>query len=367
MERWKRDERRDARAADGHNTQVIVAQGFGGHRLMYARLLAEGILERGRVPLILTSVGACDSEEFNTHLSRIAQDCQICELPSITERTIMEQVAGTIHPVVFPEGDAWLRGLGGAWRRSGIQARLLVMRSKGQSSSAVVRHSQTALKALRRTRARLQSGASIYLLGSFAERPRRRILSDPVVLSGSEAQADLLRGEWAKRARGFNGTWVGVVGALDRRKNLALVCEALSRFAPEEVGLVVAGKAVEGEPEIETSIASMRAAGGPIIRIAGVLPDIEMDNVIRAVDLVVLAHSNEGPSGIFGKAVSAGTYVIAAGAKSLKRDVAKVREGAQWTPLDPVLLGDAIEEARARHRLKPVSLGSQRFIDELLG
>ncbi len=112
--------------------------------------------------------------------------------------------------------------------------------------------------------------------------------------------------------------WFGIIGAIDERKNVSLVMAAAQGLPPGQVGLLVAGRFSDATRE------SLREFGaelpGGVRLVDRVLTDEELDAAVAAVDCVVLAHSNEGPSGLFGKAVRAGTRILGAGAQSLRRD-----------------------------------------------
>ena len=97
------------------------------------------------------------------------------------------------------------------------------------------------------------------------------------------------------------------------------------------------------------------------------LSDLELDAAIRRVDCVVLAHSNEGPSGLFGKAAAAGTRIVAAGAASLRADAGAIPEVAAWSPLDVVGLGAELDLARRKPRPDPIQgLSATDFCTALL-
>jgi hypothetical protein len=104
-----------------------------------------------------------------------------------------------------------------------------------------------------------------------------------------------------------------------------------------------------------------------VVVVDRMLEDVELDSAIAAVDCVVLAHSNEGPSGIFGKAVMSGTRLIASGASSLRQDAQAVATHATWTPLSADAIARAMGDAAAADRPAAVpDMGTARFTSALL-
>lgn len=349
-------------------TQFIVAQGYGGHRLMYVRLLAEAALARGRSPHVLTSRGALDSAEYSMHLAPLGRELRVTELKRVTIEEIRRVVEGDSRlRTVFTEGDAWLGQLATAPRLWPGGARILVMRAAGQSSTGAVRRVQSAVKAAIRAVGRARPDLQVLTLSSFStEDGHRFAVPDPVTLGGSDELAALIRDNWKVAARGTDAFWFGIVGAINARKNVDLVARSMSRLRELSVGVAVAGKCAEGEHRLDDWLEPLRRAEIPVIRITGVMPDDELDSILRALDCVVLAHSNEGPSGVFGKAAAAGTRIVAAGATSLRKDVASLGQGATWVPLEEDQLTRALRDAIDSAAPRPRSTGSDNFVSRLL-
>jgi hypothetical protein len=74
-----------------------------------------------------------------------------------------------------------------------------------------------------------------------------------------------------------------------------------------------------------------------------VLSDEEFDAAIVAADCIVLAYGNSGPSGVLGKAALAGTPVLAAGSKSLRREARRSAGSIRWVKLTPSRIGRAMD------------------------
>ena len=322
----------------------IVAQGHGGHRMMYVRLLAEAALERGLRPVLVISPAAQVSAEFSLHLSDLQARMCTLTLEDFSVDSVQAAIPAEMHTrTVFPEGDYWLKSLALRRRKWPGGAQILVMRPHGQSSRRAVRVVQSASKAALRTVGRMRPDLSVTSLRSFTSRPRLWTVPDPVRFDGTQARAEELVSAWNRAAVEAPTYWVGVLGALNSRKNLRLVAEALASISDIKVGLVVAGNCEEGEQVMSEWLAPAVEARVSVIRRAGLLEEDELDSMVRALDCLVLAHSNEGPSGMLGKAKAIGTRVVVAGAKSLKRDARNLNDGTRWVRLSAPALADAIK------------------------
>ena len=139
--------------------------------------------------------------------------------------------------------------------------------------------------------------------------------------------------------------WFGVVGTIYPRKNPFLVAKALAAGShSQSVGLVIAGpwddQIWRRRQEISRILTSVGNSNYAFINRG--LTDEEVDSLIAFLDAVVIAHTNEGSSGILGRASALGTRIVAAGATSLRQDAEVV--GGQWSRLRP----DALKKACLR-------------------
>lgn len=174
-------------------------------------------------------------------------------------------------------------------------------------------------------------------------RPRKgpiRWVSDPVILNRSKTD---LRSAWTELANVAPIAWVGVFGYVSSRKNLDVVSEAVATM--RGVGLAVIGSI---DPDAAASAAKhidrLRLEGRLFLH-SGVVSDRVFDAYLQAVDVVVAAHSNEGSSGIVAKAAAAGTPMVLAGARSLRRDAASIGALANWVPIGSAQIASAIAVA----------------------
>lgn len=100
--------------------------------------------------------------------------------------------------------------------------------------------------------------------------------------------------EETRRKHRLPERFVLFVGAVEKRKNLVNLLEALARVrrAGERVDLVLAGR--EGEASAEVGAAVERLGLGPAVRSLGYLPDYEIRDLCRLAGLLVFPSLCEG-------------------------------------------------------------------------
>lgn len=100
--------------------------------------------------------------------------------------------------------------------------------------------------------------------------------------------------ERTRRRYGLPERFILFVGALEKRKNLVNLLDALARVrrAGEPVDLVLAGR--EGEASAEVGAAVERFGLGPAVRTLGYLPDAEVRDLYRLARLFVFPSLCEG-------------------------------------------------------------------------
>ena len=96
-----------------------------------------------------------------------------------------------------------------------------------------------------------------------------------------------------------------------------------------------------------------------------------MDKHVAAVDVVPLALTNNGPSGIMGKAIAAEVPVVTAGSEVRARELVAADAG-ELADLDADSLGAAIQRVFDRdpdrpRRSKVPSATPEEFAEKLLG
>lgn len=324
---------------------LIVEPNVHGHRLFYVRLLIDAARRRGDLVFVGTRLDVLTTAEGSEHLG--GQEGWTLVEATSTELRSVERLSVELEAslTVIPDGDRIALALGksGRWHGHG-ELSLLVMREVAQPSESRV---LTSLKQFLRghllRRAAHVSRVRVSVLKSAGWRGPAsfRVAVDPVVMTASLEDATSFRDQYDLDGE---HRWFGVLGALASRKNIPLVCAALSSIETRGIGLLLAGSIDDDAREsVEAAVRSGELSGVKVIWMDKLLTDKELDSAVRAVDCVVLAHSNEGPSGLMGKALAAGTPVVAAGAESLREDAERFPAVMTWVPLDRALLAAALE------------------------
>jgi len=348
-------------SAAGRRVTIVELDG-GGHRFAYVRHIALRAQEQGSSVSLVTRPRCLDSDEHATHLSGIEFDSAIL-IPDDVRRpfaTLPHSMSGQL--VVVPDADRHLIAIAAlALRQPRAQFSLLLMRDPRGLATFwkrwVKRLLVAAVQLLPNVRmSTLVSAGSSPAAGSGC-------VEDPVVLTGGPEEASRFR---KTHAMGDGTFWFGILGAVSGRKNPHLALQALSRVSKDhDVALLVAGKLDDDVRDLR-GIDANTTSSLRFLVIDRMLSDLELDAAVWALDCILLAHSNEGPSGLFGKARAAGTRILAAGAQSLKRDCEGL-PSASWVPLTLIDLErgmrQAVESSCGRH----VSLEvGNSFADELL-
>ena len=169
------------------------------------------------------------------------------------------------------------------------------------------------------------------------------VVEDPVTMASTTTSVAAVRRAWQLGGDRF---WFGVIGAISKRKNVDLICQALAA-TDGRIGLLLAGLIAPDAQVDSERLEQLAARGIEVRQVSQILSDIEIDSAVAAVDCVLLMHSNEGPSGILGKAAATGTRVVAGGAQSLRDDVTALHLGT-WVPLDPPQMAEAFTRIMRR-------------------
>lgn len=329
------------------NVVLIVEPHSRGHRLHYVRFLVEHCRLRGDDVVILTTCDAVESTEWRVHLAEhdptvILQPPHEFRLRDISANATALGASITI----LPDADGYLSEvLRRGWTGPG-RLTLLVMRGEVQPGPplAWLRPAKTLVKRALVWGADHRKRVTVYILRSALVRRRGplRWVPEPVHISCSAQETQALR-ESLDRSDGRY--WLGVYGDITERKNLGLIVEAI-RDMPD-IGLLTAGPIDERVARvIAPHLEEFLENGGAAIQIGGPLSDAEFDCAISAVDCVIAAHSNEGPSSVVLKAAASGRRLVLAGANSLRKDAQQLGSQATWTPLDVDALRRAIRQAR---------------------
>lgn len=350
--------------------RLVVEPNMSGHRFNYVRLLVEGA-QRAAAPVAVLTTPAGDAE-YRRKVTGPAAGVDVVVRDDASSLPGIAAASRRLGPerVVLPSGDwAALRLLPSAgWHGSG-RLRILAIREFGQASGrSSWTHAKTAARKSAFAVARLQPGVWIGLLASSIS-PTRGLLPrvpDPIEFEASDAVVAELRQRHGLVEGVF---WFAVVGALDERKNIPLVAGALEAAATRTrtpLGLLVVGTQARDVRDWAEQYSP--PAGIRLVQADRHLSSVELDSVITLADCVVLAHGNDGPSGILGKAAAAGTRILAAGAPALRRDVVRLGPPARWCALDPEELAEQMVAVVATERPAhpfPVA-DAEEFVEALL-
>ncbi|KDF00734.1 hypothetical protein Y900_017775 [Mycolicibacterium aromaticivorans JS19b1 = JCM 16368] len=317
---------------------------------------------------MVTTADAVESTQWDVHLAAIAPEIAIRPAEAFTLKGIASAATDVNAPLtIVPDGDQYLFPiLRYGWTGPG-RLSVLSMRADGQPKESIwptrvrgVAKKLVIFGADQRSRVRVSALRSPHV--------RRyeplRWIPDPVVLRGTPELKHKMKQDLVGYGERY---WFGIYGVITPRKNLPLIVQALT--GQPNVGLLIAGSLdTQVEQEVKPLLQRFVAGGGHVVHLSGTLTDAEFDAAIGAVDCVVVAYTNEGPSGIALRAAASGRRLVLAGAKSLKRDARYLREQAIWSNLDV----ESLSQAMGRARLLPapgesvVKVGADAFIAGLI-
>ena len=341
---------------------LLVEDNPSGHRLDYAGIVARAALVRGHRVLVAVPDGAETSPE-----SRMLLPGGVEVVPLPGGRTTAPAVAlaaarsGADRTFVLSADDLVGPIARSGWKGPG-ELSLLVMRPRSQRTGAAAR-AITAVKSALRAGARARPGVRVRVLTSAIDDASGPCtVRDPIRFTATEADVAAFKAS-ADLDHGF--CWVAVVGVIAARKHVPLVASALTGLP--FTGLLLAGRVEEQErAAIDRAVLELEQAGHPVRRVERLLSNTEFDAAVGAADVVVVAHGNEGASGVLGKAAAVGTPMVLAGARSLAEDAKRLQGLAHWVPLDRDELRAAV--GRARRESSSVSVATEEeFARVLLG
>ncbi len=160
----------------------------------------------------------------------------------------------------------------------------------------------------------------------------------------------------------------GIFGVVNPRKNAPLIWDALQR-ARLDCDLLLAGPLAD---EVAAWAAAVEPTDrGRVLVRDGFLANDELDQLVAAVDVVPIALTNNGPSGIMGKALAADVPVVTAGSTVRARELAATDAG-EAAELDADSIGAAIARVFSyppdrvrRNTVPPATV--EEFAENLLG
>lgn len=347
---------------------ILVEPRFTGHRLMFVRVLSKAAMAHGINVTLLTSVGCTESEEARAHLDASMTNLEILELPQFS-RSIVEDAAKSsgADSIVFLEGDHWMIStLRGKTERH-INRTLLILRQRGQSKSKALRAIQTFAKIALRNLVRLSGRARVIcILPDSAQRVNKNQVLDPIDFNIDKHTVGAFNAMLSSFSDNPNTRWVGVVGAISKRKNVELLARAIENTKNPDIGLVVAGLSEVPEEILDNWASPLSTSGNPYLRINRILSNNELDALIYSLDVVSVLHDNEGPSAIFSKARAAGSKILAGGSKTLKVAAQRYPSIARWSRLNLKEVTDNLVSILGIPRGKISESSTSDFCEKLL-
>lgn len=309
---------------------VVLEPNFRGHRMDYVKQLWEHAHALNIELILASSSDTLRSDEYRLRFGsdeRYPRFIDLGPLPDIGSPEYwdwmtksLKYVAEAECPdrVVILEGDKFLPHLVLRGRPRGAgQVTVLMMRYPerpmllGRASMAAV------AKVFFAVLARLRGHDVVALAPSDGgimhhKSALVRRVPDPISLSASGESIAAYRKAVSMTSGCF---WFGVFGHITERKCVDLVARAAAEatmIAP--CGLLIAGRFGDGERErCAPAFDALISSGGRLLIDDRLLSNEELDSAIGAVDVVVIAYTTPGPSGILAKAAAMSKELLVAG------------------------------------------------------
>lgn len=358
---------------------LIVEPRERGHLLVYVRLIALRALERGLDVTVALAPGASASREYRTHLSGLAESVRFVDSPVVLTPRSLNRLTRNVSTdlMVVPHGDELAARLGGlVGGRLETPTRILIMRDpKWDRQPGKRPPARNLVKSVLLQLGSRRKNAQVVWLRGPAHEPGRneRYALDPFISDSSVDEicerAESLRLRMTTDADVF---WFGVTGAVSTRKNLGLVVESLlllhARRPDVLLGLAVVGP-IDAQVlgVFEKSKIALASQGIATYFENRLLANEEMNDVVAAVDAVVMAYSTNAPNSTLGKAYVLGTKIVSAGSAVFREHAQHL--GGSVAALDAHDLSVAMEASvRQPSRLvRPGVLSSDDFADKVMG
>ena len=346
---------------------LIFEPNGSGHRPYYVRLLVDHLKSESRRVIVVTTAEARATAEWHAHLWGI-EPSNFFEIdtPDLSLRGLhdLADSADAIR-VVVPDGDRFVAPLARHGWRGRSTVAVLVMRPDASGEDAPpVRAVLGVAKKLAIWAAGVRRGAEVFALRSPLQQRRWPIhwVADPVTLRRHPPALVSVRRRLESAGDRY---WVGVFGAIDPRKHLHVIAEALQGV--DGIGLAIVGLvSADAESLAEGALMKLTELGVPVVRWDDAPSDDEFDAAIQSVDCVVVGQFHEGSSGVTSKAAAAGRRIVLAGANSLRRDAASIPGQAEWVALTAEgIRAGVLAAMRSQNSVEAPLLGSDDFVRAL--
>ena len=356
---------------------VLVDPDPAGHHFQAVANVA-GVARRSGPVALLTSRGARDAPSYAAFLADLDLDVrEVFSATSVPTEELVREVAAVcaaepVGTVVLMDGDQ-------ALKRWWLLAPRLLRRPRPRVVLMLTRYPARArlsdrwLWRLKLPKAVLavlsRATGSVDRVAGFAGRDDTsrgwvvKRTRDPDLCLAHARDRVALR---AKHGLPRDRRIVGVFGVLSERRNIPLIWEAIEA-AGLDADLLLAGRQ---DPDVAAWVQrTRRDHPGRVHCFDDFLPNQVIDELVAASDVAPIALTNNGPSGIMGKAVAAGVPVVTAG--SLVREQEVLASGCGVAAeLTPASLGAAMASVLRRpepwtSRIPPAT--AEEFARNLLG
>jgi glycosyltransferase involved in cell wall biosynthesis len=334
-------------------TTVLVEPDLTGHRFQAVANVALRAQRSGDHVVLLTSNGAVTSDAFKVYLSDVPLEAvEVYDgihppTSAMLEGIVARCMEDDVRTVVVMDADQtlkrWWLLAPRALRRLPKRPQVIFFLTRYparvpwtdpvQVKLRLAKSGLTAVTMLTRTldRAAGFAGRDDLHTGWLVKRAR-----DPEICGSHSRDRAALRAELELP---LDRRLVGVFGLIHERKNARLIFQAL-RAGGIDADLLLAGVI---EPEVQAWVDSLPDGQRERVRtFPGFLDNTLLDKLIAAVDVAPIALTNNGPSGIMGKALAAGVPVVSAGSTVRARELLAT-DGGELAELEPHSLAAAIQ------------------------
>lgn len=321
---------------------VLIEPFPGGHRAQAVANVAAIATRSGEV-VVMTSVGGPEDPAFREYLGESGlRVLEVFDEPYPTTRAIARELAALcrrerVGTAVLMDADQalkrwWLE----APRAFGLgrRPRVIFMLTRYPATLAATDWVGWRLRLPKAALAVAAMGTrTLHRVAGFAGRddmsPGRLVkrVRDPELCSAHSRDRDVLRAELDLP---HDRALVGIFGGVSERKHPELIWAAMTALGLEADLLLAGGLS----PGVASWVATVEPTERSRLVVRdGFLTNRVLDQLVAASDVVALVMTNNGPSGIMGKALAAGVPVVTAGSRVRAREVAATGGGVA-TELD---------------------------------
>jgi hypothetical protein len=341
---------------------VIVEPDPGGHRFQAVANVAQVAGQTDDI-VLLTSKGAAANEAYGVYLADVPLevDERFDDIYPPTRELVrvIAELCRTkpVATVVVMDADQslkrWWYLAPREFRGLARRPRVVFMLTRYPAKLALSDHVGWKLRIPKATLAvAAMASGSLHRVAGFAGREdmtRGWIVKrarDPEICTAHSRDRSELRTELKLP---LDRRIVGIFGVISERKNAPLILESL-HAGGLDADLLLAGSVA---PEVWAWIDGLSESDRKrVIVHDGFLSNTLLDQLVAAVDAAPIALTNNGPSGIMGKALAAGVPVVSAGSEVRARELRATDAGAE-AEFTAASIGAALGRVLARDPAEP--------------